>query len=72
MNLPYRRGWRTNGWAAGAASAFASCRHVVPHALGGNGPKNESCPLPETLADCVICVCSAHTPRWHGALRETL
>jgi hypothetical protein len=38
MNLPYRRGWRTNGWAAGAASAFASCRHVAAHALGSNGP----------------------------------
>jgi hypothetical protein len=27
--------WFTNGWDA---SAFASCRHVVPRALGGNGP----------------------------------
>jgi hypothetical protein len=44
MNLPYRRGWRTNGWAAGAASAFASCRHVAAHALGSNGPRTTHAP----------------------------
>src|SRR2546423_14244706 len=28
----------TNVWAGDAESAFASCRHVEAHGLGGNGP----------------------------------
>jgi hypothetical protein len=32
-----------HGRATEAAPAFASCRHVVAHALGGNGPFPDSC-----------------------------
>jgi hypothetical protein len=42
-DIPISTGLRKFGWAdqrmgADAVSAFASCRHVVLHALGGNGP----------------------------------
>jgi hypothetical protein len=37
----------TNGWAAGAGSAFANCGHVATHTLGSNGPTRDIAPSSE-------------------------